>query len=72
MRRRHVFTPVVDIMPCRIAPSTVLIAPPPTHAVSTHPAPGGAQIGAMDDTTGSVSTTLITGEPTPPPSTINC
>jgi hypothetical protein len=71
MRRRRFFMPVVDFMPSRIAPSTLLIAPAPSQGVAAPPASGGAQFGAMGDTTGSVSTTLMVGEPTPP-SLIHC
>jgi hypothetical protein len=72
MRRRRSFTPVVDLMPNRISPSAIIVAPPVLQGVSAPPASGAVQSGAMDDTTGSVSTTLILGEPTPPSGTINC
>lgn len=78
MRTRRVFTPVVDFMPSRISPSAAtaaiahVVSAPSNPPVQTPTGPSGLQMGAMDDTTGSVSYPIIAGEPTPPPTTINC
>jgi hypothetical protein len=69
MRTRRVFTPVLDLMPCRISPSdvTAVVA----AAIPANASVPPSHVGAMIDTTGAVSYPLIAGEPTPP-TTINC
>jgi len=72
MRTRREFTPVVDFMPSRIAPSAVAglaHVAVLSHGVATHQAPPPSGMSPMD-TSGSYP--IIAGEPTPPPGTNNC